>query len=79
LGAQRRLRRVYSGPDVGTTFPLKAATTAAAEHPLPVMTLTRGVGIWLSCLEDKHSYSCKEKLNIKISGPSTCKRAPNGS
>ena len=42
LGAQRRLRRVYSGPDVGTTFPLKAATTAAAEHPLPVMTLTRG-------------------------------------
>ena len=33
---------VYSGPDVGTTFPLKAATTAAAEHPLPAMTLTRG-------------------------------------
>ena len=33
---------VYAGPDVGTTFPLKAATTAAAEHPLPVMTLTRG-------------------------------------
>lgn len=33
---------VYSGPDVGTTFPLKAATTAAAEHPLPAITLTRG-------------------------------------
>jgi Tol biopolymer transport system component len=33
---------VYSGPDIGTTFSVKAVTAAAAEHPLPAMTLTRG-------------------------------------
>ncbi|HEX3969121.1 MAG TPA: hypothetical protein VHW70_14235 [Edaphobacter sp.] len=33
---------VYSGPDIGTTFSVKAATTDAAPHPLPALTLTRG-------------------------------------
>ena len=33
---------VYSGPDIGTTFSLKAVTAAAASHPLPALTLTRG-------------------------------------
>jgi Tol biopolymer transport system component len=33
---------VYSGPDIGTTFSVKAVTAAAAAHPLPAMTLTRG-------------------------------------
>jgi Tol biopolymer transport system component len=33
---------VYSGPDIGTTFSLKAVTAAAAAHPLPPLTLTRG-------------------------------------
>jgi Tol biopolymer transport system component len=33
---------VYSGPDIGTTFSLKAVTTEAAAHPLPALTLTRG-------------------------------------
>jgi Tol biopolymer transport system component len=33
---------VYSGPDVGTTFSVKAVTAAAAPHPLPGLTLTRG-------------------------------------
>ena len=33
---------VYSGPDIGTTFSVKAVTTEAAAHPLPAMTLTRG-------------------------------------
>jgi Tol biopolymer transport system component len=33
---------VYSGPDVGTTFSVKAVTTEAAAHPLPPLTLTRG-------------------------------------
>ncbi len=32
----------YSGPDVGTTFSVKAVTADAAAHPLPVLTLTRG-------------------------------------
>jgi Tol biopolymer transport system component len=32
----------YSGPDVGTTFSVKAVTTQAAIHPLPALTLTRG-------------------------------------
>jgi Tol biopolymer transport system component len=33
---------VYSGPDIGTTFSVKAVTTVAAAHPLPALTLTRG-------------------------------------
>jgi Tol biopolymer transport system component len=33
---------VYSGPDIGTTFSLKAATAEAVAHPLPDLTLTRG-------------------------------------
>jgi len=33
---------VYSGPDIGTTFSVKAVTAQAAAHPLPVLTLTRG-------------------------------------
>ena len=33
---------VYSGPDVGTTFPVKAASAEAAAHSLPALTLTRG-------------------------------------
>jgi Tol biopolymer transport system component len=33
---------VYSGPDIGTRFSVKAATAEAAAHPLPALTLTRG-------------------------------------
>jgi Tol biopolymer transport system component len=33
---------VYSGPDIGTTFPVKAVTAEGAPHPLPTLTLTRG-------------------------------------
>ena len=33
---------VYSGPDIGTTFSVKAVTARAEAHPLPAMTLTRG-------------------------------------
>jgi len=33
---------VYSGPDIGTTFSVKAVTAEAAPHPLPPLTLTRG-------------------------------------
>lgn len=33
---------VYSGPDIGTTFSVKAATEDAVAHPLPALTLTRG-------------------------------------
>jgi Tol biopolymer transport system component len=33
---------VYSGPDVGTTFSVKAVTAEAAVRPLPALTLTRG-------------------------------------
>ena len=33
---------VYSGPDVGTLFSVKAVTAVAAPHPLPALTLTRG-------------------------------------
>jgi dipeptidyl aminopeptidase/acylaminoacyl peptidase len=33
---------VYSGPDIGTTFSLKASTPEGARQPLPALTLTRG-------------------------------------
>lgn len=33
---------VYSGPDIGTTFPVKAVTADAGPYPLPNLTLTRG-------------------------------------
>jgi Tol biopolymer transport system component len=33
---------VYSGPDIGTTFPVKAVTADAGAYPLHALTLTRG-------------------------------------
>jgi Tol biopolymer transport system component len=33
---------VYSGPDIGTTFSVKAVTADARVHAIPAMTLTRG-------------------------------------
>jgi Tol biopolymer transport system component len=33
---------VYSGPDIGTTFSVKAVTKDATEQALPALTLTRG-------------------------------------
>lgn len=33
---------VYSGPDIGTKFTVKAAAPAAAAHPLPDLTVSRG-------------------------------------
>jgi Tol biopolymer transport system component len=33
---------VYSGPDIGTTFSVKAVTVDAAPHPMRSLTLTRG-------------------------------------
>jgi Tol biopolymer transport system component len=33
---------VYSGPDIGTTFSVKAVTAEGAAYPLPALTLTRG-------------------------------------
>ena len=33
---------LYSGPDVGTTFSVRAVTTDGAPHPLPTLNLTRG-------------------------------------
>jgi Tol biopolymer transport system component len=33
---------LYSGPDIGTTFSVKAVSDVAAAHPLPGLTLTRG-------------------------------------
>jgi Tol biopolymer transport system component len=33
---------VYSGPDIGATFSVKAVASEALVHPLPTLTLTRG-------------------------------------
>jgi Tol biopolymer transport system component len=33
---------LYSGPDVGTTFVVKAVTAEDRPHPLPLLTLSRG-------------------------------------
>jgi Tol biopolymer transport system component len=36
---------VYSGPDVGTTFPLRAAAADGRAYPLPSLILTRGARV----------------------------------
>ena len=41
LGSERKFL-VYSGADVGTTFPVKAVSADGAPHPLPNLILTRG-------------------------------------
>jgi Tol biopolymer transport system component len=33
---------VYSGPDIGTSFSVRAVAAEATAHPIPAMTLTRG-------------------------------------
>jgi Tol biopolymer transport system component len=33
---------VYSGPDIGTTLPVRAATARGISQPMPTLTLTRG-------------------------------------
>jgi dipeptidyl aminopeptidase/acylaminoacyl peptidase len=33
---------VYSGPDIGTTFSVKAVTADSSAQPMPTLTLTRG-------------------------------------
>jgi Tol biopolymer transport system component len=33
---------IYSGPDIGTTFSVKAVAADASAHALPPLTLTRG-------------------------------------
>jgi Tol biopolymer transport system component len=33
---------IYSGPDIGTTFSVKAVSAEAQPHPLPAIVLTRG-------------------------------------
>jgi Tol biopolymer transport system component len=45
---------VYSGPDVGTTFSVKAVTAEAAPHSLPALSLTRGAR-HLAFLPGSHS------------------------
>ena len=44
---------VYSGPDIGTTFSVKAVTAEAAAHPLPALTLTRGARHLIFLPEDE--------------------------
>ena len=54
---------VYSGPDIGTTFTVKAVTAEAAAVPLHALTLTRGArhlaflpgGQWTRIPEGRHS------------------------
>jgi len=41
MGARRRFL-LYSGPDIGTTFSVKAINAQGATHALPSVTFTRG-------------------------------------
>jgi len=45
---------IYSGPDIGTNFPLKAITPDAIPHTMPPLTLTRGAR-HLGFLPGRHS------------------------
>ena len=67
---------VYSGPDIGTTFSVKAVS-AEASASLPTLTLTRGADTSSFCLEDVTSSSFEEISNIRISAGSTSKPVPN--
>jgi Tol biopolymer transport system component len=48
---------VYSGPDIGTTFPVKAVTADGVPAPLHALTLTRGAR-HLAFLPGAHRLVC---------------------
>ena len=52
---------LYSGPDIGTTFSVKAVSADASPHPLPTLTLTpRSSPPGLPSRSDTPSSSCEE-------------------
>ena len=66
---------IYSGPDVGTKFAVKAATAESVEHPLPELVLTRGAR-HLALLPGGRSWcSCRARFSTRISGWSILRRA----
>ena len=59
---------VYSGPDIGTTFPVKAVTADGAP-PLPKLTLTpRRQTHGLPAGRRGRSWCCAERSSTRISG-----------
>ena len=61
---------VYSGPDVGTTFPVKAVTPNGTTLPLPVLTLTRGARRLAFIPEGGRWRCCEAKWGTRICGSS---------
>ena len=55
----------YSGPDVGTTFPVKAATADGRPYPLRNLTLPRGARRLGSCPMDGGCSSCAGEIEHK--------------
>ena len=71
---------VYSGPDIGTTFSVKAINVDGAAHPLPALTLTRGTR-HLAFLDGGRAlvFLRGEIRHEKYLGSSTWKRELRGS
>jgi Tol biopolymer transport system component len=56
---------VYSGPDIGTAFSVKASAASAAAHPLPDLTLTRGARHLAFLLGGKKLAVLRGEINHK--------------
>ncbi len=71
---------VYSGPDVGTTFSVKAVTKEAQAHPMPALNLTRGAR-HVTFLPGRPAlvHLWGERFNTRTSGSSTSKQEPSSS
>ena len=66
---------VYSGADVGTTFPVKAVSADGAPRPLPPLSSRVGTGGWPSCTATPPCSSYKGDVSHKDFGSSTWRPA----
>ena len=57
----------FSGPDIGTTFEVRAVKADGRPYPLPKLTLTRGAR-HLSFMPGRASWCCEERSGTRISG-----------
>jgi Tol biopolymer transport system component len=61
---------VYSGPDIGTSFPVRAVTVDAAPTPCRISPCPVGRGASASGPDDARSWRCGERASTRTSGSS---------
>ena len=60
---------VFSGADIGTTFPVKAVASNASAHTKSTLTLSRGARpVCYSCRGNGRLWSCEERFGTRTSG-----------